>query len=127
MKKKYSAFGGLNILPIIISLLIALFISQNHFRLWVAYDALIIPVYLLTINFLIDCKGLYLWKLSIVVFVEVICIVIHMAYFRFDFSATSFVIWAIMTGTALAIIAIGGLALCLISKKLRKAKLQNEK
>ena len=120
--KKHSVFWGLNILPIIISLFIALLISQNHFRLWVAYDALIIPVYLLATNILIDYKGFHAWKLSIIVFVEVICIAIHMAYFRFDFSATSFVIWAIMAGTALAIIAIGGLSLCLISKNLRKKK-----
>ena len=88
----------------------------------VGYNAVIVPVYLLAFNFILDFKAFYAKKLLVILSVELVCVLIHMAYIQFDFSPTLLLIWSFMFGTTVAITAIGGIVLCLISKKLRNVK-----
>jgi|GEM_PF-4176687 len=119
MNKKRIIFLVGNILPVLVSGIIYAVASQNDLHLWVRYDAVIVPIYLLTFNFIMEHKAFFAWKMLVLLSVELICVTIHMAYFQFDFSPTSIIIWSFMLVIALLIIVIGGFILYFISKKKR--------
>ena len=117
MKRIIYWFG--NILPILVSVVIYAFITQNDLHLWVGYNAAIVPIFLLAFNFALDYKAFSVKKLLVILLVEVVCLLIHMTYFQFSFSPISSVIWSLMFGTTVAITAIGGIVLYIISRKQR--------
>ncbi len=108
-----------NVLPIILSLLVYATITSAQYHLWVWYDALLVPVFLLLLNFFAQKKSFYGIKLLIIPFVIAMCLMIHMIYFGFEFTGTSGVIWLIFGGIALGITLVGGVVLYFISKRLR--------
>lgn len=113
-----------NTLPILISIIIYAIILQDRHYLWVRYDAAFLPIYLLVFNFILGYKKFNIKKLLVILSVELVCVLIHMGYFRFDMTPTSLIIWSFMIGTIFAITAIGGLILCLISKKYRNKPIE---
>jgi len=126
MSKKRIVFLVGNIIPILVSGIIYAVVSGNDLHLWVKYDAVIIPIYLLAFNFILEHKAFFAWKLLVILSVELICTIIHMAYFQFDFSSTSIVIWSFMLGIALAITIIGGLIFYFVSKKKRNMEARKD-
>lgn len=74
MSKKRIVLMAVNALPVLVSVLIYLLISQNDLRLWVIYDALVVPIYLLTFNFILGHRAFWVWKLLVILAVELICI-----------------------------------------------------
>ena len=105
--KKFVFLGG-NIMPILVSIIIYSVITQNKLHLWAGYNAVIAPVYLLVFNFALDHKRFYINKLFIIFFVELVCLLIHMAYFKFDFNSITLIIWSLMFIEAIGITAAGG-------------------
>ena len=121
MEKRRVFYVGFNILPIVVSAILFLSISSNEYHLWVWYwyDALIVPLYLLLCNFLINSKQFSGIKLLAIPLVTVLCLMIHMAYFNFDFGAISSLVWQIVAGISFGIVIVGGIILFLVSKRLR--------
>ena len=122
MGKKQLSYIGFNILPIVISAILLLSASSNEYHLWVWYDALIVPLYLLLCNFLINSKHFSGIKLLTIPLVIVICLIIHMAYFSFDFGPISLLTWQIVESISFGIVIVGGIILFFVSKRLRRNK-----
>ena len=120
MGKKRLSYIGLNILPIVISVILFLSVSGNEYHLWVWYDALIVPLYLLSCNFLINSKQFSGIKLLPMPLVIVLCLIIHMAYFNFDFGSISLLVWKIVASISFGIVIVGGIILFFVSKRLRR-------
>lgn len=108
-----------NILPILVSLLIYMTITNNQYHLWVWYDAIIVPIFLLLYNFFAYIKSFSGVKLLIAPCINAICFLIHMLFFNFNFSGTSGIIWLIFTVISLAVMVVGSTILYFISKRLR--------
>ena len=119
MGKRRFYYIGFNILPIVVSIILFLSVSSNEYYLWVWYDALIVPLYLLLCNFLINRKHFSGIKLLTIPLVIVFCLIIHMAYFSFDFGSISLLIWQIVAGISFGIVIVGGIILFFVSKRLR--------
>ena len=119
MGKRRLFYIGFNVLPIVISVMLFLSVSSNEYHLWVWYDALIVPLYLLLSNFMINSKHFSGIKLLAIPLVIVLCLLIHMAYFHFDFGAISSLVWQIAAGISFGIVIVGGIILFLVSKRLR--------
>ena len=119
MGKRRLLYIGVNTLPIVVSVILFLSISINQLHMWVWYDALIIPLYLLLCNFVINSKHFTGIKLLAIPFVVVLCLAIHMAYFNFDFGAISSLTWQIVVGISFGIVIVGGSILYFVSKRLR--------
>ena len=118
MEKRRLFNMGLNVLPVVVSVILFLSVSSNEYQLWVWYDALIVPLYLLLCNFLINSKRFSGVKLLIIPLVIVLCLIIHMAYFNFGFGAISLLVWQIVAGISFGIVIVGGIILFLVSKRL---------
>ena len=106
-------------MPIAVSVILFLSISGNEHHLWVWYDALIVPLYLLFCNFLMNSKQFSGIKLLTMPLVIVLCLMIHMAFFNFDFGAISSLVWQIVAGISFSIVIVGGIILFLVSKRVR--------
>lgn len=122
MQKNRLWYIIVNILPILVSILMFATITNNQYHLWIWYDALVVPIYLLLCNFALNTKAFSGMKLLIVPCVLIICFLLHMLYFNFDMSAISSVIWIIFAGIAFGVMVIGGIILYFVSKRLRSKK-----
>ena len=120
MGKRRLFYIGLNALPIVVSVILFLSVSGNEYHLWVWYDALIVPLYLLLCNFLINSKQFTGIKLLTIPLVIVLCLIIHMAYFSFDFGSISLLTWQIVASISFGIVIVGGIILFFVSKRLRR-------
>jgi len=119
MRKKRAWYIIVNILPVLISIFIFATITNTQYHLWVWYDALIVPIYLLVCNFALNTRVFSGVKLLIVPCVLTICFLLHMLYFNFDMSAISSVIWLIYVGISFGVMLVGGIVLYFVSKRLR--------
>jgi len=115
-----------NALPVLLGIIIFAVINQDNLYILIGYNAVIVPVYLLTFNFTLNYNAFYAKKLLFILSIELICILIQIAYFDFNMSPIYLVFWSIVIGIALIITTIGGIILYSISNKWRCVAIKSE-
>ena len=109
-----------NAIPILGSIWLYFFANNSQLPFWVMYDAVIVPIYLLGLNVLLFRSSIKIKHFFIPYAMNCIGVIIHMAYFNFNFEPISRVIWGIMLLSSSFIIIIGGLITLIAIKKISK-------
>ncbi len=122
MNKKLLAF---NAIPMLISVLFYMQVANSSLPFWVIYDAAIAPTFLLLINILAWKKSLKVKYLILPFAISCLCVIIHMAYFQFDFEPISRLIWFFILLSNVLTFIIGGSITFFIFKTIRKTKSSN--
>ncbi len=107
-----------NALPILGSIWLYFFANNSQLPFWVMYDAVIAPICLLGLNVLLIRSALKFKHFVIPCAISYMGVIIHMAYFDFNFGPISSIVWgAILLSSSLIIIA-GGFITLIVRKKL---------
>ncbi|MFI3225881.1 MAG: hypothetical protein R3Y09_00615 [Clostridia bacterium] len=113
-----------NAIPILGSIWLYFFANNSQLPFWVMYDAVIVPIYLLGLNILLFRSDLKIKHFFIPYGMICIGVIIHMAYFNFNFEPISRIVWGGILLSSSLIIIIGGL-IALIA--IRKTSIKDNK
>lgn len=108
-----------NAIPILGSISLYFFANNSQLPFWVMYDAVIVPIYLLGLNIFLFRRNIKFKHFFIPYTMSCIGVIIHMAYFNFNFEPISSIIWGGILLSSSLIMIVGGL-ITLIAIKIKQ-------